>query len=91
MNIFYTCTECDHEFEIDVEPITPAQTYGPPENCYPAEGGGFEPETCPECDHPVKAEKVYDDAAETLQASEDDYWEAKAEMMQEQKEYFNEY
>ena len=25
-----------------VSPYVPAQTYGPPENCYPAEGGGVE-------------------------------------------------
>lgn len=28
------------EIEYEQEPFIPAQTYGPPKDCYPAEGGG---------------------------------------------------
>ena len=37
----------DAEFEVEFEAsrYKPAKTYGPPENCYPAEGGEVEIET----------------------------------------------
>jgi hypothetical protein len=60
----YRCQheECEHEFELSVgyTPIIPAQTYGPPENCYPEEGGGFEatPDECPKCGHTIDLEKA---------------------------------
>lgn len=34
--------QIDLEIDYDVAPYYPAQTYGPPENCYPAEGGEIE-------------------------------------------------
>jgi hypothetical protein len=34
--------EIDVLVQVDYEPYVPAKTYGPPENCYPAEGGGHE-------------------------------------------------
>lgn len=41
-----TIVRGDEEIEINVEftatPFVPAQTYGPAENCYPAEGGEIE-------------------------------------------------
>jgi hypothetical protein len=32
---FYTCPKCDNEQEVGVILGEAAQTYGPPENCYP--------------------------------------------------------
>lgn len=41
--------------EFEYEPYIPAQTYGPPESCYPAEGGGCSIITCvrTDTDEPV--------------------------------------
>lgn len=72
---FYTCRnpDCDNEFELSVEyslPI-PAQISGPPENCYPAEGGEFEivgNDECPKCktkvDQGQAADKLWDKLAD---------------------------
>jgi hypothetical protein len=39
----YTLTRGEEQFDLELEftydPIIPAQTYGPPEDCSPAEGG----------------------------------------------------
>jgi hypothetical protein len=48
IKVWYEC-KCGQEFEVNVTPVTPAQTYGPPENCYPEEGGEIEPEECEHC------------------------------------------
>lgn len=36
------CIEVEFDFDFSVSEYVPAQVYGPPENCYPAEGGGVE-------------------------------------------------
>lgn len=59
----YCCKNCDHEFTLDIEytPYIPAQTYGPPENCYPEEGGDFDiikNDHCPKCDSKVDNDSV---------------------------------
>lgn len=61
----YRCVgeECEEVFEIEFEytrPI-PAQTYGPPESCYDAEGGDCDvvgPTECPKCKLLVNLEKA---------------------------------
>ena len=55
IKITYTCQseDCEHKFEVNVSPIIPAKIYGPPETCYPAEGGEIEPENCPNCNKEV--------------------------------------
>ncbi len=74
IKIWWTC-ECGHEFEIGVSPIIPAQLSGPPENCYPAEGGEVDTSECPKCGKEIneniaqdmadeKARDVADDAAD---------------------------
>lgn len=42
MNITFTCFGLAFAAECDYEPHVPAQLYGPPERCYPAEGGTAE-------------------------------------------------
>jgi hypothetical protein len=54
----YECPNCNHAFTIEVEPFTPGRFSGPPELCYPDEGGGFEPDFCPKCETEVDPEWV---------------------------------
>ena len=53
ITVRYTCPECENEFDVLATPEIPAQTYGPPELCHPAEGGEIEPEECPGCGHEI--------------------------------------
>lgn len=76
----WRCTneDCEHEFELTVEYSTPvpAKTWGPPENCYPAEGGEFQiigEETCPKCGTKVDEEKVSEKFFDQLETNERDY------------------
>lgn len=59
-----SCPHCDHEFDVEIEPYVPARTYGPPELCYPAEGGGVEPERCPNCDGLLGLPHIYEQWAD---------------------------
>lgn len=63
--INYTCCneDCEHRFPVNVHPLIPAKTYGPPEHCHPEEGGEIEPAECPECAHPVDKEYAVEVAA----------------------------
>lgn len=49
----YRCRNCDCNWELDLQynDIIPAKISGPPENCYPAEGGEVEVsnDECPQC------------------------------------------
>lgn len=83
MKLTYTCPECDAETELDVEPIIPAKIYGPPENCYPAEGGDFTPTECAECGAEIRPETVCDLYEAKVRSDRDDYLEQK---FQERKE-----
>ena len=64
MHLTYTCPNCDHPQELKVTPPTPAQISGPPERCYPAEDGEFEPAQCENCGEDFDYEKVMDAAAD---------------------------
>lgn len=42
--------ECEGEIEVSYYPGHAAQTYGPPERCYPADPDEIEtPDECPDC------------------------------------------
>lgn len=78
--ISYICKECEQEFEVEVEytkPI-PAQTYGPPENCYPKEGGEVNilgDEECPHCQCVIDGDKIESDLWDILADEKYDYSE----------------
>lgn len=58
--VYATCPECeDADIPLNFNPGWAAQTYGPPERCFPAEGPeiDFDPE-CPECG--AELEEHYD-------------------------------
>lgn len=54
----YHLSRDDEEIELTIEysvaKYYPAQTYGPPENCYPAEGGEIEDMTVTRDDEPFE-------------------------------------
>lgn len=62
MKLSYLCQNdlCQREITLEVEPYDPGCTYGPPERCYPPEGGTFEPEECPHCGTKVDSERVWE-------------------------------
>ena len=45
----YTCSECGADLVIKIGAFYEGKLYGPPENCYPAEWDGFDPDKCPRC------------------------------------------
>ncbi len=80
----FTCPSCDDtvEGEFDIDPEVRGRYSGPPELCYPSEGGVAEltdPLDCPECDHAFTAkeraaleEKAYIDWVEAQEPDEPD-------------------
>lgn len=73
IEIDYTCPECDNEVKVLVEPSIPAKIWGPPESCYPAEGGDFEPGECPHCGTEFDTDKILDRAEEKAEDRYHDY------------------
>ena len=83
INIKYTCKKCEHDFQVDVTFPTPAQTYGPPEKCYPAESGEVSPDECEECGTEVDYDTALEAAASYIDALKDYYYEKKEEEWRE--------
>ncbi len=59
IKVWYQCEGCGTEFEVSVEPIIPGNVCGPPESCYPEEGGEIDPEECLACKTPIPIEEVH--------------------------------
>lgn len=83
MKIHWTCTNCAKRITLDVSPFVPAKIHGPPERCYPAEGGEIDPSQCPHCNHPVPEDEVQDLAVEEACERREAYLEAKADARRE--------
>lgn len=71
MNTTYTCKNCAAEFDVHVEPIIPARTYGDPADCYPESGGEIDPDVCSRCGEKVNADEVYEAAQEQYNDDKD--------------------
>lgn len=61
MKTTWKCSECQQETELNVTPFRRAKTWGPPETCYPSEGGEIEPDTCP-CGREIPVDEVIERA-----------------------------
>jgi len=83
--IKWICPECEKVTEVDVYPIIPAKLYGPPENCYPEEGGEHEPTECAHCEEPIPNDAAYEQASEEALDARESYEESKAESLEEQR------
>ena len=60
----YECSECFKEFNVTIQPFITGHYSGPPEDCYPDEGGEFEPTECNRCGTKISEsfiEKIFDD------------------------------
>lgn len=75
--MFYTCRneDCEHEWELEIEYTNPVPAYisGPPEICYPAEGGDFDiisDPVCPKCAVTVDLEYAQEKFWDTLADSQ---------------------
>lgn len=84
LNIQWECRECERITTVEVVMPTPAQTYGPPEKCYPAESGEITPEEC-DCGKAIDYDRAIEQAAELLNCQAEAEAEAKADAWEEMR------
>ncbi len=84
--IKYICLVCEKETAVEVVHPVAAKTYGPPENCHPAEDGEINPDRCFHCEAPIDYDKALEQAAEDLQAIKELVAEERAERWRERQE-----
>lgn len=84
MKISWLCPNCEKTTQVEVFPYIPAKIYGDPLDCYPAEGGYFEPENCENCNCKIPEDEPFEEAADLKSY----YRELKAESEEEaRREY----
>jgi len=67
----YECPDCQTIATFEITPYDPGRTSGPPEDCYPPEGGEADgPEECEKCGCQIDSDKVYEEWADK---AADDY------------------
>lgn len=62
--ITWTCPHCERDTAVTVHPYVPARVWGPPEDCYPAQGARIEPGFCDNCEHPIDVGNAMEQADE---------------------------
>lgn len=70
--INYECPHCETVTEVTCTGAVSAQTYGPPEQCYPAECAEVDPDACPKCHHEFDIDKVFDELPKPEEFERDD-------------------
>lgn len=79
------CEACGAKVDVTVTPGCPAQTYGPPERCYPAEPDEIDPDTCPKCDAAFDEDTVIQLAADKFDNDREAAAEARAKRLMEEE------
>ena len=73
----WICPTCEDATTVKVWPVIPAKIAGPPEDCYPAEGGEYEPTECQHCGQPISDSEAHSLAWDVEQGRADSAAEAK--------------
>lgn len=80
IKFFYTCPRCDHEQEVGVILGSPAQTYGPPENCDPGSPDEVDSgRECERCGHEFAEDALCEKASNIARERFEAYEETKYE------------
>lgn len=86
IKVKWTCPECERISEVIVYPVIPAKLNGPPEKCYPEEGGEYEPDQC-ECGKKIDYDEAHELANEAYESFLEDYYERQVEDLKDRKKY----
>lgn len=90
MSLTHHCP-CGAETEVTVYPVVRGRYFGPPEQCYPDEGGFIEPDECEDCGRKIPNDEMQElwaeyerDAAEVKAERAYEAWREREEMRRTQ-------